>query len=121
MKMATRTSEHNVIIRMDMADACNRAELEDLAIAVLEVVEQHASHIADGPVISGEFDPPVIELDLVAQAASRSELLRQMAELLEIITEHSPVAAAMVGSSVAERDPHVPAPKSRGARQPIPA
>jgi hypothetical protein len=107
MDMATERTDHDVTLRIQLAEDCDRDELEGLAVTVLEIVEAHASHIAHDPVVSGTFGPPVIELDCDMEAASRAELFALSGELLGIIEQHAPLRC-VTGASVAERDP-VPA------------
>ena len=103
MSMATEQTEHDVILRLEFAEGCVRSALEERAIAVLEVLEQHASHIALGPVVSGHFDPPVIELDFNVLATSQTELFRRIAEIIEVVEQCTPLRR-VVGASMSERE-----------------
>jgi hypothetical protein len=96
-------TEHDVILRLEFSDAAGRDELEERVVAMLDVVERHAAHLALGPVASGEFDPPVVEFDFDVVANTQSELFVQIAELLKIIEQHSGLGG-LVGATVVGRE-----------------
>lgn len=99
----TDKTDHDVILALNVAEGCSRAQLEGLSIEILEIVEEHAAHIALGPVVSAQFAPPVIELDFDVQATSHGELFERVAELMRIIERHGPVRC-VTGASVGERE-----------------
>jgi hypothetical protein len=105
--MGSELTDHHVVLRFEFAEDYEREALEERAVLVLEVVEEHASHIALGPVVSGRFTPPVIELDFDVQAGSRSELFRRVSDLVAVIEHRCPLEC-VVRASMAEREP-VPA------------
>jgi hypothetical protein len=103
MAMASEHTEHEVTLQIEFADLCEPGELEERAELIHQAVEEHASHIALGPVVSGQFDPPRVELDFSVAASSRAELFQRIAELVEILETHTGIERA-TGASMAERE-----------------
>jgi hypothetical protein len=109
----TTPNAFDVIITMTIANACDRDTLEDLAIIVLEAVQEHADEVALGPVVSAKFDPRSIELDFDVMAHSVSEVHQKMALVSEVVEKHTPLSILIATSETWPSDHKAPARRRR--------
>lgn len=70
--------EHDVLLRLEFPE-CSREQLEDYAALAQEAVDEHASGIALGAVVSGVFDPPTVEILFTVEARSQTEVHHRVA------------------------------------------
>lgn len=110
--MATAGTQHgaskappetfDVTLRMVLEDPIDRAALEDLAVAINEVIDTHTGDEVGGASVSGGFAPPAIEVGLDIVARSMSELHEILASILAVIERECPVTVVM-GDTHVER------------------
>jgi hypothetical protein len=90
----------------DSGDAVPRAQLEDLAVKVVEAVEVHAATVALGPVVACDFSTGEVELEFTVEALRPSEVHQRISVVLSVIERYTPMAI----ERVSETEPVEPVP-----------
>ncbi len=78
-----------VVLQLPIAGPIERATLEDLMNAISEAVEEHAAEIALGVVGSATYEPARVELDFDIEAPTLSAVHQRIAQIIEIIEQHT--------------------------------
>lgn len=94
----------NVLLDLRLDGPLPQSMLEEHAEATIEAVEQHAAHIALGPVLALNLDDCAIRLRFDVQATGPSELYARLSELLAILEQRTtaPIAFANVTVSLVQ-------------------
>jgi len=81
--------EYETIVTLTATEPMDRKQLEEHMFEVLEVVEEHASDFALGPVVAGNFAEHQIELAYTVMANEQSEAHARSDEVIEKIGRHA--------------------------------
>jgi hypothetical protein len=83
--------EMNVLLELRTENAMSEEVLDANSDALLEAVQRHAADIALGPTISLNLDDLAIRLRFDVLAATEAEVHRAIADVLDIIEQHTDI------------------------------
>lgn len=96
----TDSREANVLLELCMMGAMSEEVLDANSDDVLEAVQKHASHIALGPAVALSLRDCSIRLRFDTLAETEAEAYRRIAELIEIIEQHTDLKMTRTRSAV---------------------
>lgn len=83
--------EANVLLELRTENAMSEEVLDANSDALLEAVQRHAADIALGPTISLNLNDLAIRLRFDALAATEAEVHRVIADVLDVIEQHTDI------------------------------
>jgi len=84
-------AEYEIVLQLRAPAGVNDDALEGHMLDVLGVVEAHAEDVALGPVVSVDFGGHHIDLGFCVEAASLEQANARVAQVLQIIEQHTDV------------------------------
>lgn len=103
MDSATNRSdsrEANVLLELCMTDAMSEEVLDANSDDVLDAVQKHGAHIALGPAIALNLQDCSIRLRFDAVVATDADAYRLLAELIDIIEQHTDLQIVRTRSAI---------------------
>lgn len=97
--------EANVLLELCMMDAMSEEVLDANSDDVLEAVQKHGADIAFGPAVALSLRDCSIRLRFDTPAESEAEAYRRIAELIEIIEQHTDLEIVRTRSAVESGSP----------------
>lgn len=92
--MTDQTIEMEAILGLAPVNPVAREELEEAAIDVERVLDEHALAITDGASASANFETGCIEIDIVLTGATMGELYQKVALIVTQLDRHSSMRVA---------------------------
>ncbi len=80
--------EAAVVLTLETPQAISRAALEEAAISVERILDEHVSQITRGASGCADFEHERIEIDMVLTGDSPAELHRQLAIVIGTLEQH---------------------------------
>jgi hypothetical protein len=106
--MTPTPQETCVVLRLEFV-GCSRAELEDWAAVIQEVVDERAADAAPGAAVRCLWKPLGVELVFTAENASPAEVHQRVTTVVEAIQTVVP-AAFDTDTATRSADPRQPVP-----------
>ncbi len=92
--MTDQTIEMEAILGLEPVNPVAREELEEAAIEVERVLDEHALAITDGASASANFETGCIEIDIMLTGATMGELYQKVALIVTQLDRHSNMRVA---------------------------
>lgn len=94
MAMMDQMIEMEAIVGLAPVNPVSREKLEEAAIEVERVLDEHALAITDGASASANFETRCVEIDIVLTGATMGELYQKIALIVTQLDRHSSMRVA---------------------------
>jgi len=87
--MANTRTGYTVALRVEAVGPCSHERIETIGIEVMEALEAHTSDAVLGAATEVEFEPAALDIDISVAASTPAELHRVLADVFQVLDEHT--------------------------------